>query len=51
MQFQTHQTKPHRLNIKLNERNIEEVDDTVFLGITVDKRCNWKAHVQHLCSK
>lgn len=30
---------------------IEEVNDTKFLGIVIDKNCNWKKHIDNICNR
>ena len=30
---------------------IEEVDCTKFLGISIDKNCNWKKHIETICNR
>ena len=51
IQFQTYINKPLVLNIKYKDTLIEEVESAVFLGIMLDKYCNWKEHVEGLCKK
>lgn len=51
IQFQTHRLRHIDLNIITNNSKIEEVDSTKFLGIMLDKNCNWKTHVQYVCDK
>lgn len=51
MQFYTHCCRPQSLNIILNGKKIEDVRTTKFLGITLDSNCNWRDHIDSLCSK
>lgn len=51
IQFQTYRSKPIHIEIKYQESRIEEVNATSFLGLTVDRYCNWKSHVENLRSK
>lgn len=51
IQFQPYNNTPLTLNITYNNMNIEEVDSTKFLGLIIDKNCNWKAQVEHVCTK
>ena len=38
-------------NINLDNVIINEVEETTFLGIIIDKKLNWKSHIRHLCNK
>lgn len=39
------------LDIKYKNNAIDEVDNTKFLGVNIDKKLNWKQHVENLCKK
>lgn len=39
------------LSIKYNNNDIEEVHDIKFLGIAIDKFCNWKIQTDNVCKK
>ena len=39
------------LSINLNNVIVKEQDIVTFLGVVIDKKLNWKAHVAHICSK
>ena len=39
------------IRIKLNNRVIEQVKETVFLGIILDEQLTWKSHVAHMANK
>ncbi|MDV3196408.1 MAG: reverse transcriptase family protein, partial [Candidatus Phytoplasma stylosanthis] len=50
--FSTIHRKPcDQLNIFLNEHLLEEVDETKFLGLTIDHNLNWNTHVLHITKK
>jgi hypothetical protein len=51
IQFQTYRSKPVALDIRYENTKIEEVNSTSFLGITIDRFCNWKSHIECLRSK
>lgn len=40
-----------QLNITHNGDVLHQVDSTTFLGVTIDKHCNWKNHIKNLCSR
>ena len=39
------------LKIKINDIEIEEKSTTSFLGVQIDNKLNWKAHISHICKK
>ncbi|KAG6449101.1 hypothetical protein O3G_MSEX005876 [Manduca sexta] len=41
----------NNLHIRYNNDNIEGVDSTKFLGLEIDKKLCWKAHIENLCKK
>lgn len=43
--------QPENFNIFLNEEMIEEVGETKFLGLKLDKNLNWNSHIDQICSK
>lgn len=51
IQFQTYNSKRQRLEIRYANNAVEEVESATFLGITLDKYCNWKVHIDKLCTK
>lgn len=51
MQFHSFVRKPKKLNISFDTQNIEEVMETKFLGLTIDSKCDWKAHIDDLCTR
>ena len=40
-----------KLSIKINNSELEEVSETNFLGVQIDNKLNWKAHITHICNK
>lgn len=51
IRFQTYNTRQEALKIEYKDNVVSEVENTRFLGITIDKYCNWKAHIDNLCIK
>ena len=51
IQFQTYNSKRPRLKVQYGNETIEEVDYAKFLGIKIDKYCNWKSHIDDLCKR
>ena len=47
----TFKRNEHLLSINLNNVIVKEQDVVTFLGVVIDKKLNWKAHVAHICSK
>ena len=41
----------HLLSINLNNTIVKEQNIVTFLGIVIDNKLNWKAHISHLCLK
>ena len=39
------------LKIRINNTEIEEKVTTTFLGVQIDNKLNWKAHIAHICNK
>jgi hypothetical protein len=39
------------LKIKINNTEIEKKSITKFLGVQIDDKLNWKAHISHICDK
>ena len=39
------------ITIKLNDTEIISCDNTNFLGLQIDSKLNWKAHINNLCRK
>lgn len=51
VQFGTYGRKTKQLDIKNRGVTLNEVNETSFLGVIIDKNCNWKSHVKKVCSK
>ena len=39
------------LNIKINEKNLDDCDSYKYLGVYIDKNLSWRPHVDYLCKK
>ena len=39
------------LKIMIDNTEIEEKCTTSFLGVQIDNKLNWKAHISHICNK
>lgn len=52
LQFSNYNKNNIFTNLTLKYQNviIEEIHETKFLGIILDRNCNWKAHTDKLCS-
>ncbi|KAG7305783.1 hypothetical protein JYU34_009916 [Plutella xylostella] len=51
IQFQTYNSNPDKINIMYESNQIEEINNTKFLGLIIDKHCNWKAHIEQVINK
>lgn len=51
LQFQNKGWKKYELNLMYKDQVLSEANEISFLGITLDHQCNWKAHVDKICSK
>lgn len=51
IQFQTYNANINKLDIHYKDSHLTTVDNCVFLGITVDKNCNWKTHIDKILVK
>ena len=40
-----------KLSIQINNSELEEKTETNFLGIYIDNKLTWKAHIKHICNK
>ena len=40
-----------KLKIRIDNTEIEEKCTTTFLGVQIDNKLNWKAHITHICNK
>ena len=50
MLFSNKRDEP-KISIKLNEIEIEAVQETTFLGVIIDHKLTWKPHVKHISNK
>lgn len=41
----------HLLSINLNDIIIKEQNIVTFLGVVIDNKLSWRAHISHVCSK
>ena len=39
------------MQIRVNEQNIEQVKETVFLGVVLDEHLTWKPHISQVAHK
>ena len=44
-------TQPPRINIKINNSSIQEVQEAKFLGVIIDNKLRWKTHIQDIKCK
>lgn len=51
IQFSNYKTNPPKLNVICQGQEIREVNETKFLGITLDNHCNWKSHISNICTR
>jgi hypothetical protein len=51
MQFRSYKAKRPDVKVSHDDTEIEEVNSTMFLGLTLDTHCNWKDHVAGVCKK
>ena len=40
-----------KLPIQVNNINLEEKDETTFLGVQIDNKLSWKTHIQYISNK
>ena len=40
-----------KLSIKINNIELEEKNEINFLGVQIDNKLSWKAHIVHICNK
>ena len=49
MLFKPRQTRQNiNLQVYINEQEIEQVKETIFLGVFLDENLSWKAHISHV---
>jgi len=51
LQFCTHPKCKKELNVEHNNMKLNEVNEVKFLGFTLDRYLNWKAHITNVCNK
>lgn len=51
MNFKCKQSNSIKLNVKCNDIKIDEVENTKFLGITMDTHIDWKPQIDYVCNK
>ena len=51
MLFHTHQKRVKSIVPKINNTNIEKVEEFKFLGLTLDTHLNWKIHSENISNK
>ena len=39
------------LNLKINNKEINRVNEVCFLGVILDENLSWKAHISHIAHK
>ena len=44
-------TRHPDVQLALNNRSIEQVNETVFLGVILDETLSWKSHISHVANK
>lgn len=49
--YKTQRANPAPLNVTFNNENVDQTEETIFLGIRVDAFLNWKPHVKSVCDK
>ena len=45
------QNDPPQLQLRMNNNNINWIDEFNFLGITIDAKLNWKSHINKISNK
>jgi hypothetical protein len=51
MKFCTNNKTCVNLNMGFDDKTIEEVETTKFLGLQIDSNLNWKTHIQYIIPK
>lgn len=51
MIFKNRVTKINYIDINCNGQDIEQIQNTKFLGLNIDCNLNWKSHLELLCAK
>ena len=47
----TNRKRPQTISIKLKGETISEINETKFLGVMIDSKLNWQAHLDHISNK
>ena len=47
----TNRNRPLSISISANGQTIEEVSETKFLGVILDNKLNWNAHINYITKK
>ena len=47
----TRKREKRKVNIKIEDQNIEQVSKTKFLGVIIDEQLNWKEHILYISNK
>jgi hypothetical protein len=51
VQFVNHMQLQPSFNIVINDKTVEQVNNTDFLGVKIDANLNWKSHVNKVNKK
>ena len=43
--------RSYNLQFLINEEQIDQVKETVFLGVIIDENLNWKSEISHVANK
>ena len=46
---QKHQREPLRLQLKVGDHTIDQVNDHKVLGVLIDDKLTWEPHINHVC--
>ena len=47
----TNKQRIHKLNVSIQNINLEEKEVVTFLGVEIDNKLLWTSHIKHICSK
>ena len=47
----TNRSRPESISISVNNEIVNEVSETKFLGVIVDNKLCWDAHINHISQK
>ncbi|KAI5640836.1 reverse transcriptase (RNA-dependent DNA polymerase) domain-containing protein [Phthorimaea operculella] len=51
MQFLSYNASPLQIDVNFKGQKVEEVDNIIFLGITIDKHLSWKDQIEAVCNR